>query len=88
MDELAEYWKAEKQEYRKRREIRKARNVEKINGAGLDCTWRDDNMVARLETKHGAVDFWPSHGKWHFTKTQKRGKGFENLMRAIKEAVK
>lgn len=82
MGDMGDTFKLMREHNRKRKIDRYEYNTARVEASDLECLWRDDGIVARIETDDEWVDFWPSTGKWRFQGGE-NGWGFREMMGAI-----
>lgn len=77
--EYAEAFKALKEEGQKKRASNLANSLNLLASMGITF-----KLLSSTHARVGEYDFWPSTGLFIHTKTKKRGRGVQNLIRRQK----
>lgn len=75
-DDLADYWRAHKEELRERRQKRRARGTVEIDQLGP--AYRVERKSPYHFRINGLLDVWPTNRRFHCLRTQERG-GYQSL---------
>lgn len=83
--ETAEFWRDVKEARQRKRADNRAGSAELLTEAGI--AFEDKNMGAHLivNTRSGAIDFWPSTGLWIVRGQSRRSYGVRNLIKHCKD---
>ena len=73
---------AYRQLQKSRKEKAREDNLRRLEESGVFYRNLTSHCV-RIHTKYIDADFWPSSGKWHIFKQNKRGQGLKNLLRIL-----
>lgn len=79
--EYAEAFKAMKEEGRRKRALNLSSSLRLLAAAGVEF-----KLLSSTHARVGEYDFWPSTGLFIHTKTKKRNRGVQKLIRLSKAA--